>query len=84
MQWCSGLGDQPLQPCGGAGSRPRAEIQRVTRTFGVPGATQRDGGTLHPGTVRYINWPSNVPTDLYMSQIFFQMKLGFNIAVMES
>lgn len=51
MQRCSGLCDQLVQPCGGAGSRPRAEVQHVTGTPGVSAATQRDGGTLPAGAL---------------------------------
>ena len=50
-QRCGGLGDQPVQLCGGAGPRPGAEVQRVPGTSGVPAPTQRAGGTLPAGTV---------------------------------
>lgn len=51
MQGCSGLCDQLVQPRGGAGSRPGAEVQRVTGTSGVSAAAQRDGGPLHAGAL---------------------------------
>lgn len=64
MQRCSGLGDQPVQPHGGAGPRPGAEVQPVAGTPGVPAAAPRDGGALHTGAVHDTKYITNVCTDL--------------------
>lgn len=52
MQRCCGLCDQSVQQRRAAGSRPGAEVQPVAGTPGVFAASQRDGGTLHPGAAR--------------------------------
>lgn len=44
-----GLCDQPVQPGGGAGPRPGAEVQHVAGTPGTSAAAQRVGGTLPAG-----------------------------------
>lgn len=51
MQRCSGLCHEPVQPCGGAGPRPGAEVQHGAGTPGVSAAAPRDGGTLPAGAL---------------------------------
>lgn len=49
MQRRGGLCDQFVQPGGGAGPRPGAEVQHVAGTPGASAAAQRVGGTLPAG-----------------------------------
>lgn len=49
MQRRGGLGGQLVQPGGGAGPRPGAEVQHVAGTSGASAAAQRVGGTRRAG-----------------------------------